>query len=117
MAKPKTNEEKIVEVPVSALGNRKDQKRSRAQDFVTKYANNVSVSVSNWDMKVIFGRILEENEIEEEVEVFMSKEMAKALTLIMTVHLKAYEATFGEIKIPDMAKLTETAKALVKKSA
>ncbi len=95
-------------LPKTLLAKAQDQNRYRGEKFVSDYANNVSVSISNWDMAIMFGRVKGINEIEETFEIIISKEMAKALTSIMATHLKTYEDKFGEIKIPDIASLETT---------
>jgi Protein of unknown function (DUF3467) len=99
------------------LAKAQDQKRKRSERFISDYANNVSVSISSWDMNITFGRVIGNNEIEETIEVIVSKEMAKALTMIMASHLKNYETQFGEIKIADLATLQETGKIPVQLAA
>lgn len=83
-----------------------DQKRTPAPDFFRAYSNNLSISMSTWDVTVVFGRVLGVNRIEEQAEILMSKELAKMFVILMTEHVKKYEAEFGEIKIPDLTKLS-----------
>jgi hypothetical protein len=100
-------------IPKSMIGKAKDQQRNKAQDFVSKYANSISVSLSNWDVNITYGRIKGENIIEETVEILLSKEMAKVFTAIMTAHLNAYEEKFGEIKIIDINQLKPKVEGIV----
>lgn len=91
--------------PVGMVKKAQDQKRDRALDFVSKYANNVSVSISNWDMTLVFGRVKGDNHVEESVEIVLSKEMAKVLAVLLGAHLQNFERKFGEIKIVDLTQL------------
>jgi len=103
--KNKTKDEAI---PKGVLGKRKEQIRIKASDFISVYANNVGVAISNWDMTITFGKIIENAEkmlVEERVEIIMSKEIAKVLTLIMAKNFEVYESQFGKIVIPDFSKL------------
>lgn len=106
-----------LELSEHLLAKAQDQNRKRSDRFISDYANNVSVSISSWDMNIIFGRVTGNNEIEETIEVIVSKEMAKALTMIMATHLKTYETKFGEIKIADLAALQESGEIPVQPAA
>lgn len=113
IVKIEDNSEKIAklfssQIPSGLLGVKAEQNRTKADDFLSVYANNIAVSISSWDMQVVFGRVLSPNNVMEHAEIVMSKELAKALTIIMSTHLKAYEAQFGEIQIPDLAKLVQS---------
>ncbi len=94
-------------IPASAIGMRKDQLRSKADGFQSVYANNLAVSFTAWDASIIFGEIVGEKDdipiIEETFKVSMSRELAKAMAIILSQHLKAWEKQFGEIKIPDIS--------------
>ncbi|MDQ6785711.1 MAG: DUF3467 domain-containing protein, partial [Acidobacteriota bacterium] len=59
-------------------------------------------TLSNWDMKLVFGRIKGENAVEETVEILLTKEMAKVLNILLSTHFKVYEDKFGVVKIPDL---------------
>lgn len=87
------------------LASAKDQQRTKAPDFVSKYANNVSVAMTNWDISIMFGRVKGDNQVEETVEIIVSKEIAKAVALMMSANIKKYEEAFGEIKLFDPAEL------------
>ena len=95
-------------VPKSILAKVGDQKRVRTDDFISLYANNVSVSISLWDVGMIFGEILGEEDgkavIEETVKIVMSREMAKIMNLLLTANIADYEKKNGTIHIPDLFK-------------
>ncbi len=93
-----------LDVPKSALAKAEDQMRLRKEDFIQVYANNMSIAFSSWDLGIIFGQILGEQEgkpvIEEKVKVIMTREMAKIMLKILSAHVTAFEEQFGAIRIP-----------------
>jgi hypothetical protein len=97
-------------LPAGVITSRKEQRRVRTDRFQSVYANNTAVSFSTYDVSLLFGEIIGEAEgqsvIEEVLKVNMSRELAKALTVILVQHLKIWEEQFGEIKIPDLALLS-----------
>ena len=83
----------------------KNEKFVRNPDFKTVYSNNVQMSVSLWDMSLVFGEIGEikdgEIEILQSVKISLSREMAKAVLMMLARNIGFFESQFGEIKIPD----------------
>jgi len=79
--------------------------RIRAENFVRIYANNIQVSLSQWDMKLTFGEVLESRDgksvpqIEDRAVVVMSLHHAKAVIEILVRNFMAFEEKFGEIKL------------------
>jgi len=106
MAEETPNDAKESAIPASAIGSRKDQARVKGDRFQSVYANNVAVGFSNFDANLVFGEIVDERDdqpvIEEILKVNMSRELAKALAVILGQHLVAWEKQFGVIKIPDL---------------
>lgn len=68
------------------------------------YANNVAVTVSPWDVRLVFCEIVgtkgEELILQPNVAVSLSPQTAKALLKILLVNIDRYEARIGEIKMP-----------------
>jgi hypothetical protein len=94
-------------IPESALALRKEQVRVKTERFQSVYTNNLAISFSTFDANIIFGEIIGEQEgkavIEEVIKVNMSRELAKALTILLVKHIKGWESQFGEITIPDLS--------------
>lgn len=67
------------------------------------YANNISLSVTQWDFRFVYGRIVHSDDknvdIENEIMVYMSPQHAKAMSNILVENLKKYEETFGTINL------------------
>ncbi|MDX6444885.1 MAG: hypothetical protein QOH71_1959 [Blastocatellia bacterium] len=91
-------------LPDEAFAKAADQIRVRTERFRQLYANNMQVGISSWDLAITFGEIIGEKEgkpiIEETVRVNMTREIAKVLSIILKNHIDAFEAAYGEIKIP-----------------
>jgi hypothetical protein len=83
----------------------KSPERIRAENFVRIYANNMQVSLSQWDMKLTFGEVLESRDsksipqVEDRAIVVMSLHHAKAIIDILVKNFMAFEERFGEIKL------------------
>jgi hypothetical protein len=94
------------DIPAGALTKVSDQKRVPSEDFFSYYANSISVSMSMWDVRFVFGEHVGEEDgkavIEESVRILMSREIAKVLHKLLTDQIVAYEKKFGVIKIPDL---------------
>lgn len=101
----------VAGLPKSAFARGDDQIRVRTERFRQIYANNLQVGFSSWDLAITFGEIMGEKEgkavIEETTRILMTREIAKALSRILSAHIAAYEQQFGEIKIPAIEKEPE----------
>jgi hypothetical protein len=79
----------------------------RAADFRSFYANNTAFAMSPFDFNLIFGEIVGAKDrkmvVEQKVKVIMSPLHAKIFVQVMVENLKQFEATFGEIKLPEGA--------------
>ena len=77
--------------------------RNRAEDYVHVYANSVEVGISNWDLRLAFGEIVEADErkvvLEQRATVIMSPQHAKVFVGLLVQNVAAYEQQFGEIII------------------
>lgn len=102
------------DITASAFASVSNQVRLRDEDFFSYYANSVSLSLSMWDVRLVFGEHIGDQDgkavIEESVRIILSRELAKVVNKILTDQLAAYEKKFGVIKIPDMTQLTEPEK-------
>lgn len=91
-------------LPKAVFAKSSDQLRVRTDRFRQLYANNMAIGFSSWDIGITFGEIIGEKDgqpvIEETVKVLMTREIAKVMAKILTNHVAAYEAQFGEIRIP-----------------
>ncbi len=79
-----------------------------AQNFVSLYTNDTQVQLSPWDVRLIFGVIVEPPaserpsiQITSVGEVRMSPQHAKKVALILLKQLQHYEETIGPIPVPD----------------
>jgi hypothetical protein len=70
----------------------------------TTYANNTQVSWTNFDVRMLFGEVVDNQPdkivVEQRAQVTVSYLEAKLLILLLTQAVTRHEATFGEIKIP-----------------
>ncbi len=108
------------------LGLRKavDQQIVQSENFVKVYANNVTLSASNWDMSLSFGEIIGLSEdgnpiVEQKVKVNMTREFIKALYNLLGVNIGAFEKQFGEIgfvNIDEIPKLQDVGQPIITKS-
>lgn len=91
-------------LPKKAFAKADDQIRVRTDRFHQVYANNFRLNLNSWDIGITFGEITGEKDgqsvIEETTKVVMTREMTKVLSIILQNHIEAFEAEFGEIKIP-----------------
>jgi hypothetical protein len=76
--------------------------------FVSIYANDISVQVSPWDVRLILGEIFQgpsdENPnviVRQLGEVRVSPQLAKRVVSILIEQLRGYENRFGPIPQPD----------------
>src|SRR6266481_1648582 len=96
---PQTDDEVL---PDSLVAKFEEQQRIRGQRFRTVYGNNVAVGFSKWDIGITFGEIMGNGEdgkviIEEIVKVNLTREMAKALLLVLKDAFSEYERLNGKI--------------------
>ncbi len=71
------------------------------------YVNNTLVTTSLYDVKLVFGQVVNANGnkllVDPEVIVFMSPQHAKAIALMLDKQIKAYEERNGPIPASDDA--------------
>lgn len=95
-----------IAIPEGALTSIHEQKRIRTDRFIRTYANSVAISITQWDVSLIFGEITGQKDeddkpvIEETVQMVLTREVVKALTGILMGQISAYEQQVGEIKLP-----------------
>ncbi len=96
---PETNSEAGEFVP-----DTRPVKRSRSDRYAVFYANNTEVGASPWDMRFKFAQLAGGDEthifVEDQCDVVLSLQHAKALGIIIRQHIKSYEAAFGKLAIP-----------------
>jgi hypothetical protein len=70
------------------------------------YANNIAIGSSNFDVRLIFGEIVEATEeniiVEQRAQVSMGWLEAKILAEIMQANIKDYERRNGILTIPEL---------------
>jgi hypothetical protein len=82
----------------------------RSDDFVARYANNVQVESSAFDVKMVFG-ILDQSGltkappdpqpfVEQHTSINLSWAEMKLLIYFLQLHLAGYEKDNGKVKIP-----------------
>jgi hypothetical protein len=82
----------------------KTEKR-RAEDFSTRYANNVYLEPSTWDLKFIFGQLdlsLDPTKelILQHTAITLPWSQAKMLLYLLQVHIPMHEAQMGRVPVP-----------------
>lgn len=81
--------------------------RRRGPDFVHFYANNVEVAMSNWDIQIVLGEVVVDQDkklaVQEKAVVVMSPQHAKAFLNILLGNVAAFEKQFGVVTVPGMS--------------
>jgi hypothetical protein len=76
--------------------------RQRTADFIARYANYSHIESSLWDAKILFGQT--DQTLGDTVPIHTALTLPwsqlKVLSYFLGVHLAAYEADNGRIKIP-----------------
>ncbi|MGD0974820.1 MAG: DUF3467 domain-containing protein [Candidatus Korobacteraceae bacterium] len=95
MAEQKTNAPKITYTKPADRG------------FPSVYSNNVAIGSTAFDVRIIFGEVLDthggELVIEQRVQVTMAWLEAKLLKDILTQRIDGYEKANGPIKLPGVS--------------
>lgn len=76
----------------------------RSADYEERYANNVKLESTVWDIKLVFGAMDQSQPttaIEQFVAINLSHRQAKLLAWCLEVQIASQEAESGEITIPD----------------
>jgi len=72
--------------------------------ILTTYANNIQVAWTDFDVRMLFGEVVDTRPdkiiVEQRVQVTVSYLQAKLLLLMLSQVVARYEPAFGEIKIP-----------------
>jgi hypothetical protein len=75
--------------------------------FASLYANDTQLQITAWDVRMIFGVIVDSPTTERQTvlvrtlgEVRMSPQHAKKVSMILTQQLKRYEENIGPIALP-----------------
>ncbi len=81
-----------------------DVEQVRGEGYMSTYANSVNLMVSPWDIRLIFGELMDTGDkrgarIENRASVVMSPQHAKAFSIILARHLEKYEAEHGAITL------------------
>jgi len=71
----------------------------------TTYANNVQLGWTNFDVRMIFGEVVDAQVdkliVEQRAQVTISYLQAKLLMFLLGQAVSQYETIFGELKIPE----------------
>ena len=97
----------LTELAPGAFQNIQNQIRQKSDAFARVYANSIAIQWSPWDVSLILGQIVGRQDdqkpiIEETLQVILTREVAKALVALLSVHIGNYEAQLGEIKLPNV---------------
>ena len=89
-----------------------DEKRQKSildgddRETPSIYTNSVSLSLSVFDIKMVFGEVIEATEehilTKPLVKVYMSPQHAKVLLGVLHSNVALYEREFGEISLPSL---------------
>lgn len=80
----------------------KDYERRRIDDFATKYANNINVDTSAWDVKLTFGEVDQLSDgavINEHTAITISWKQAKILAYLLQLQIIGHEGQQGHIHL------------------
>lgn len=84
-----------------------ERKTVAAENFMSIYANDIQLQTTPWDVRLIFGRIIDlptadepSATIRQLAEVHMSPQMAKKVVLLLIGQLQIYEKQMGQIPQP-----------------
>src|SRR5882724_6093981 len=76
----------------------------RVEDFISRYANNVNLEVSVWDLKLLFGELQqplgESGFVEHHTAITIPWLQVKILSLYLQLNLLLHEAINGKINVP-----------------
>jgi len=84
----------------------------------TTYANNIQVGFTLFDIRMVFGEVVETQPdkivVEQRAQVTVSYLQAKLLVMILAKAIADQEARFGEIRIPEGLVSLQTSSTEVK---
>ncbi|MEO8657934.1 MAG: hypothetical protein ABI693_05660 [Bryobacteraceae bacterium] len=75
----------------------------RAKDFVSRYANNMQVETSAWDLKLIFGQLDQSTgslQVEQHTTITLPWAHAKVATYFLAINLAYQQHVNGNILLP-----------------
>jgi hypothetical protein len=76
----------------------------RVEDFISRYANNVHLEVSVWDLKLLFSQFQqppgETAFIQQHTAITIPWVQVKLLTLLLQLNIITHEAVNGKITVP-----------------
>jgi hypothetical protein len=78
----------------------------RTSDFVDRYANNVTLESSVWDLKMLFGTLdqtTKPESVRHHTAMHVTWAQAKLMAFYLQTNIMFHEAANGKIKIPDQA--------------
>lgn len=90
------------------------QQISKSQDFKSAYSNNVTLTITPWDVVFTFGenQAVKDNIliVEHQAKITMSPQHAKAFSQVLAENIAKWEVTFGPIVVPKQPGDAETKK-------
>jgi hypothetical protein len=106
------------DIPLGTMITPKAMRFVDGPHYASSYANNVGFAVNQLDFVLIFGEVVdvsvEEAVVERRARITMSPSQGKALMLILSRQIEAYEKINGEIKLPAGFEENLDAKTLTK---
>jgi hypothetical protein len=73
------------------------------ETLFTTYANNVRLAWTHFDVRMLFGEIIDSNMekiiVEERAQITISYRQAKLLMLMLAQAIAQHESLFGEVKV------------------
>jgi hypothetical protein len=76
----------------------------RDEDFIARYANNVQIESSGWDLKLVFG-LLDQRDtanpmVEQHTSINLTWPEVKIGIYVLSLHLALHEMENGKVQIP-----------------
>ena len=76
---------------------------SKDEDFLSRYANNVHLEITGWDLKLVFGQTdlqIGPQAVVQHTALTISWPYAKILSYLLQAHIAAKEVEDGKIMVP-----------------
>jgi hypothetical protein len=103
MTKGKMDHKNTVRTQAADLKQKRGVEHHRVDDFVSKYANNVHLELSSWDIKLNFGEIDQRqgpHVVMLHTAITLPWPYVKVLSYVLQQSLLGYESQAGRIKVP-----------------
>jgi len=88
------------------------QQTTKSENFRSLYSNNVSMTITPWDVVFAFGENQSVKDsillVELHTRIVMSPQHAKIFSQVLATQISKYEETFGPISIPNQPIVEKT---------